>query len=193
MSTLFVADEISTSHIEKPGAHLAAKRQSKGYSVEEVASKLHLRVLMIELLEADDYKAMPESVFIKGYLRAYAKFLEVPADQLVENFTSLYSGDFKVERTLWQSQRRTHGAENIVRWFTGIFAVGVLIAVACWWQNNKESAKLFSSSSITHSSVAIKNTDNHQSETEIRLTDLSKMRSLLSSSAQQNSLETQSG
>ena len=43
MSTLFLADEISTSHIEKPGAHLSAKRQSKGYSLEEVACKLHLR------------------------------------------------------------------------------------------------------------------------------------------------------
>lgn len=195
MSTLFVADEISATNTEKPGAHLAAHRQSRGYSIDDVACKLHLRVRMIELLEADDYQAMPESVFIKGYLRAYAKLLEIPSDKLVEDFESLYSGDCKVERTLWQSQRRTHSAEHIVRWATGIFAFGVLVAVACWWQSNKENARLFSASSITHPAVAVSHadTDNRQSETEIRLTDLSKMRSLLSSPGQQHNLETQGG
>ena len=195
MSTLFIADELSTMQTEKPGAHLAAKRQIKGYSVEDVACKLHLRVRMIELLEADDYQALPESVFIKGYLRAYAKLLDIPADPLIENFIALYRGDVKVERTLWQSQRRTHSAEHLVRWFTGIFAFGVLVAVAFWWQNNKENSRIFSANTITHTSVAKNHldTDNRQSETEIRLTDLSKMRSLLSSPVQQNDMETQSG
>ena len=195
MSTLFVADDLSHTQTEKPGAHLAAKRQAKGYSVEDVACKLHLRVKMIELLEADDYQALPESVFIKGYLRAYAKLLEIPADPLIENFSALYSGDSKIERTLWQSQRRTHSAEHLVRWVTGIFAFGVLVAVSFWWQNNKETARLFSANNLTHTSVAHNHldSDNRQSETEIRLTDLSNMRSLLSSSGQKHDMEIQGG
>ncbi len=63
---------------DSPGAQLAALREQHGYTAEYVASKLHLRVCMIERLEADDYQDMPEPVFIKGYLRAYAHLPGAP-------------------------------------------------------------------------------------------------------------------
>lgn len=161
--------------VQKPGAILAQVRMQKGYSPEYVASKLHLRVRVIELLELDEYNKMPEPVFIKGYLRAYAKLLDLAPTPLLELFNGMYSVEKKQDKALWQSRRETHHGEHLVRWVTGLFAVGVIIAVSMWWQKNKDSEHFFSST-LTRTDTA-----SNKSETEIRLTDLSKMRSLLSS------------
>lgn len=173
MSTIFTTDESEINVREKPGAQLAAERIQKGYSVEYVANKLHLRMHLIELLEADNYQQMPEPVFIKGYLRAYAKLLDVAAQPLLDTFNRIYSNERKPEKALWQSRRETNKAEHVVRWLTGLFALAVLIAVTMWWQSNKENEHLFSAN-VHHVKLS-----KNQSETEIRLTDLSKMRSLL--------------
>lgn len=170
--TTAITDDSEESLQIKPGAELAAARIEKGYSTEFIARRLHLRVLVIEQLEADDYEKMPEPVFIKGYLRAYAKLLEISPEPLLKAFNHNYAVDVKAEKALWQSSRReVNHSEHAIRWVTVIFAFGVLVAIAMWWQKNKESENLLAHSEQV-SSI---------SESEIRLTDLSKMRSLLSS------------
>ena len=187
MNTTLTLNEPEDSAQEKPGAQLALVRSQKGYSLDYVAGKLHLRLRVIELLEADAYESMPEPVFIKGYLRAYAKLLDVPYQPLLDAFNKQPVMLRKVEKALWQGRRETNKAEHAVRWFTGFFAVIVLVAVALWWQANKENEHLFPVS------VSQNDSSHNQSETEIRLTDLSKMRSLLSSSGQDILTETRGG
>lgn len=178
MNTTTITDELVDHKQHKPGAQLAAIRLQKGYTADYVAGKLHLRVRLIELLETDDYHNMPEPVFIKGYLRAYAKLLGVPAEPLLEIFNGLYTVDKKIEKALWQSRRETNHAEHAIRWLTGGFAIIVLAAVAMWWYTNKDNERLFPTS------ISRSDAEPSKSETEIRLTDLSKMRSLLSPQTQ---------
>ena len=109
MNTTVIVDEIHNGTQEKPGMQLARVREKKGYSQEYVAGKLHLRVRIIELLEVDDYDQMPEPVFIKGYLRAYAKLLSVPAEPLLETFNSMYSSERKLEKAYGRVENRIRG------------------------------------------------------------------------------------
>ncbi|MCX7117551.1 MAG: helix-turn-helix domain-containing protein [Legionellales bacterium] len=185
--TTTTMDEILDDPQSSPGARLASIRLQQGYTAEYVAGKLHLRVRIIELLEADDYHLLPEPVFIKGYLRAYAKLLGVAADPLVELFHQLYKPARVSEKTLWQGRRETNRAEHAIRWLTGFFALVVVIAVTMWWYTNKDNQRLFPAS-VIHAEAS-----SNKSETEIRLTDLSKMRSILSSPGQLDSLEKESG
>ncbi len=186
-----VMDEIHSGTQEKPGMQLARVREKKGYSQEYVAGKLHLRVRVIDLLEADDYDQMPEPVFIKGYLRAYAKLLDVPPDPLLQIFTSLYSGERKLEKTLWQSKRETNKGERIVRILTGVVAVAAIVAVGLWWQKNKDNQQLFPTKEAT---PVVAEDAPSKTETELKLTDLSKMQSLLLPSNDQiTPMESQGG
>lgn len=186
MSMINVLDDNEQIIQEKPGAQLAAQRLLKDYSQEYVAGKLHLRVRIIELLEADDYQNMPEAVFIKGYLRAYAKLLGVPSDPLLKAFHQVYSYDKKSEKALWQSRRQSNKAEHAIRWVTILSSLAVLIAVGMWWESSKDNQHLLPASSVGHQELS-----QSQTEQDIRLTDLSKMRSLLSS-VTQSSQEIQS-
>ncbi len=188
MNTTITMDEVAETVLDKPGAQLAKQRIEQGYSAEYIAGKLHLRVRIIELLEADDYDNMPEPVFIKGYLRAYAKLLSLPDQPLLDTFNMLHKpSERKVEKALWQSRREKNSAEHAIRWLTGFFAMVVLVAVAFWWYSNKDNENLFSAS-VNHAENSL-----NKSETEIRLTDLSKMRSLLSSHNESNAAEKNGG
>ena len=187
MNTTQTMDEDKGQKDIKPGAQLAAVRKQQGYGTEYIAGKLHLRVRMIELLEADEYHGMPEPVFIKGYIRAYAKLLGAAPEPLVDLFNGLYKVEHKTEKALWQSRRETNKAEHAIRWITGFFAFIVLTAVAMWWYTNKDNERLFPSN-MTRADASPNKT-----ETEIRLTDLSKMRSLLSSHGQLDMGEKEGG
>ena len=179
MNTTAIIPEVLDDAQNKPGAKLALLRLQKGFSCEYVAGKLHLRVRVIELLELDAYGNLPEPVFIKGYLRAYAKLLGAAPEPLLVLFNEIYKPERLSEKTLWQSRREPYRAEHAIRWLTSFFAIVVSVAVATWWYTNKDNEHLFPES-ISRVEVSPA-----KSETEIRLTDLSKMRSLLASPAQQ--------
>lgn len=169
-------DESADFISEKPGFILATHREELNYSREYVADKLHLRIRIIELLEQDDYKSMPEPVFIKGYIRAYSKLLGISADPLLDIFNKIHGKEKKLEKALWQSRRPSNKAERAIRFVTTGFVLMVVVAVIIWWSGNKENQNVFSANF-----QPIEKTTKPKKDTDIRLTDLSKMRSLLSS------------
>jgi cytoskeleton protein RodZ len=142
---------------------------------------LHLRVHVIELIELDDYENMPQPVFIKGYLRAYANLLDIRFEPLLEQFHILYdSAEKKADRAgaaLWQNKKQSNRAEHVVRWLTGSFALIVLGAAIIWWHSNQGNEHLYHAES--NRKVANKKSP-EAAESDVKLTDLSRMRSLLS-------------
>ncbi|MDP1603785.1 MAG: helix-turn-helix domain-containing protein [Legionella sp.] len=187
MNTL-TTDDSSQNTQENPGAQLARIRDKRGFTKEYVAGKLHLRVRVIELLEADDYKQMPEPVFIKGYFRAYAKLLGVSPEPFLQTFNNQYSLEQKPEKALWQSKRESNKGELVVRWVTGLVAIAAIIAVSFWWQKNKDAQPFFAAKKKEAAT-----TTTTQVNPEVKLTDLSRMQSMFTAKVEEDSLETQGG
>jgi cytoskeleton protein RodZ len=65
-----------------PGATLAAARQKKGWSVEQVASLVKLAPRQIQAIEADNYAALPGLAVARGFVRSYAKVLGLDSHAL---------------------------------------------------------------------------------------------------------------
>jgi len=74
------------------GKRLAAARKERELDVRVVAGELHLDPAIIIALENDDTAALPAAIFVKGYLRSYARLLELPEDELVQIYAA-QSGD----------------------------------------------------------------------------------------------------
>ena len=55
------------------GEQLKRKREEKGFSRDQVAQITRLRVHFIEALEKEDWRSLPASVFVKGFIKSYAK------------------------------------------------------------------------------------------------------------------------
>lgn len=187
MNTTATTDETNTLSDDNPGFKLGQIREKRGFTREYVAGKLHLRVKVIELLEADDYQQMPEPVFIMGYLRAYAKLLGVSPDPFILGFNNQYALEKKPEKALWQSRRESNKGELVVRWITGMVAVAAIIAISFWWQNSREEDPVYTEK-VKEAVKTASNTD-----AEIKLTDLSKMQSMFSSKSDDMPLEIQGG
>jgi cytoskeleton protein RodZ len=60
-----------------PGAKLAAARIARGMSIEDVAKLLKLSPAKISAIEADDHSQLPSAVFVRGFIRSYARLLNV--------------------------------------------------------------------------------------------------------------------
>lgn len=66
-----------------PGKQLAAVREEKGLSVADVARSLRLSVRQIEAIEADDFDKLPSKTFLRGFIRNYAKLLQLDPEPLL--------------------------------------------------------------------------------------------------------------
>ncbi|KTC93271.1 helix-turn-helix domain-containing protein [Legionella cincinnatiensis] len=191
MNTITTLDENMLENDKNPGAHLASIREQKGYTIEYVANKLHLRARIIELIENNEFHLLPEPVFVKGYLRAYAKLLGTSPEPYLAIFNKQYLVERKPERALWQqSKRESHKAEHIIRWFTLLFALGVIVAVGIWWQKNRDNQQVFSTNSTTTpADLSLNQQIPVNKNLEIKLTDISKMQSLLNPKPEMSPME----
>lgn len=71
-----------------PGARLKAGREAQGQSLAQAARHLRLDEPTLAAIEADEYPAHVPATFLRGYLRAYAKWLELPSDDIVAAFNT---------------------------------------------------------------------------------------------------------
>jgi cytoskeleton protein RodZ len=67
----------------RPGVRLLAERRAQGLSLGDVARQLKLSVRQVEALERDEYAAFPGPVFVRGFLRNYAKLLQLDPEAVV--------------------------------------------------------------------------------------------------------------
>ena len=68
------------------GARLRAARNQCNLQIEQVARELHLDARVITAIENDDQTALPEPIFVQGYLRSYARLVGLPADEMVRRY-----------------------------------------------------------------------------------------------------------
>ncbi|MCG2579506.1 MAG: DUF4115 domain-containing protein [Marinobacter sp.] len=68
---------------ESAGNLLRQGREKKGLSVSDIADAQHLRPAVIQAIEDGDYQQIDSELFLKGYVRAYAKQVGLEADSVV--------------------------------------------------------------------------------------------------------------
>lgn len=66
-----------------PGEILAAKRQERRMSIDEVSARIKLAPRQIVALEANDFAALPGMATTRGFIRSYARLLELDAEPLL--------------------------------------------------------------------------------------------------------------
>lgn len=66
-----------------PGEILAAKRQERRMSIDEVSARIKLAPRQISALEANDFAALPGMASTRGFIRSYARLLELDPEPLL--------------------------------------------------------------------------------------------------------------
>lgn len=114
------------------GEWLHETRIRRGLSIDEVSNALLLEAPLIEAIEAEDCERLPGSSFVKGYLRNYAKLLELDPEPLVAAYRQVCGNE---EPALTQVTKikdisSRDAAPRYTRW---IVIVVLAVSFAVWW------------------------------------------------------------
>lgn len=69
-----------------PGEVFKQARERARISIDKVSQFLHLPREVIEALESDQQDLLPEPTYVKGYIRSYARYLELDPNPLIEGY-----------------------------------------------------------------------------------------------------------
>jgi hypothetical protein len=68
---------------ERLGEYLQRLRVSSAMSLSEVSRATRIPTAALEAIEADQFESLPGDVFVKGFLRAYARAVGANADEVL--------------------------------------------------------------------------------------------------------------
>jgi len=70
------------------GERFKAAREQRGLTLSDVAEQIHIRSVYLAAIEAQNWKAIGAPVYTRGFLRTYARFLGLDAEESVSEFNA---------------------------------------------------------------------------------------------------------
>lgn len=120
-----------------PGQLLRNAREQLGWTREQVASRIHLRLTLIAAIEADTYDKHTSHTFIRGYLRAYAKLVGIPEETILAAYEKLgLTPPDNIDMQSFSRSSRQQANDSrlkVVTWLVILVLIG--LSVAWWWQS----------------------------------------------------------
>lgn len=120
------------------GQALREAREALGMSVEQAAARLRLMHRQIEAMEAEDFEALGRPVFARGFVRNYARLLEIDPEPLLARMEGPRAEQSPVRRPEPPLPRSWLTSPWLV-----LMLLAALLAVAIpvglyWWLNSGE-------------------------------------------------------
>ncbi|AZS50333.1 helix-turn-helix domain-containing protein [Entomomonas moraniae] len=131
-------DPNKTNEVSQPCQLLKAEREKRGITTKQIADVLNLPERFIIFLEAGEFSKLPGATFTRGYIRNYAKYLELTnIDELVGTFDACVGNDATDTRVLdFKQIKRIKSISNSIYWLVS-FVVCLILAgiVFLIWQH----------------------------------------------------------
>jgi cytoskeleton protein RodZ len=114
-----------------PGELLSRKREALGVTHQQVAAELHITMHYVRALEENAFEKLPGDVFVRGYIRAYAGFLKLDPQVLINVFNE-YSGKKVVQYEISATKAKRRRDKNLP-WIIVSGVAFIVIAVGLWY------------------------------------------------------------
>lgn len=123
-------------------ACLRKAREHRGLSLSDVAAALHLNISIIEQIEAGNFThSRLAPVFMRGYIRAYAKYLHLPP-QMVDQIVNELESDPPLRRPTEKTENistkntSTFSHINIKKVLLYFIVVLLLAVIGIYWNSS---------------------------------------------------------
>ena len=160
----------TTEQVLSPGEIFRQTREALNLSLEDVAKEITLRPSILEQLENNEFiqKSTP-AIFVKGYVRSYAKFLRLP-DSVWENIVFAETEKNDLGKNA-RSTRAVNQYSSHNRWIGRLTAIVFVIVIGMtglwWWQSYQQNTQ--ERDDLVQSYVA--STENNQPTTALVTTE----------------------
>ncbi len=122
-----------------PGERLQAARIQQGLTLTDVASRMHLSASILEAIEDNNFEEITAPIFVKGYLRAYARIVSLDEDEMIVQYRDYYSEeDPPINSTSNMTPELSVGDARI-KWTTYLVILVLGVLLAAWWWNKEQN------------------------------------------------------
>ncbi|MDH3761841.1 MAG: DUF4115 domain-containing protein [Gammaproteobacteria bacterium] len=122
-----------------PGERLQAARIQQGLSLDDVASRMHLSESILEAIEENNFEEITAPIFVKGYLRAYARIVSLDEDEMIQQYVDYYSEEDPPISSTSNTIPELSVADARIKWTTYLVVVVLAALLAAWWWNKEQS------------------------------------------------------
>jgi cytoskeleton protein RodZ len=133
------------------GALLTRAREKLSFSQKDIASRLNLREEIIVALDANDFDKLPAPTYVRGYIRSYARVINLNADSLI----NLYEGVAEAPPEILPDVKpvvQASSRDKPVKAMTYLVTFTLVILIIAWWQGQHiVSTDFFASNTKTSS------------------------------------------
>lgn len=137
------------SHV---GEALRRAREEMGLQQADIAKELRLSLQTIKDIEAHDFRQSHALTYVKGYLRGYARMVNLPAEDVIERFAGSewaqeqialrQPKQAKPTMTMQELPKRTRRNKHYARWIGLGLMLGLMGLVIVWWHGQKSQPHL---------------------------------------------------
>lgn len=128
--------------IHSPGRQLRQAREARGLSEQEAAVKLHLHQRIITWLEADEFDQLPSPIYVRGYLRNYARLLGLDPEKIVSAYDGSDSEYPELKPPL-TAPSQASSSDKLVKAVTYLVTLVLVLLLLAWWQSRNVSDDSF--------------------------------------------------
>lgn len=127
----------TTPEVKGFGAMLREARESLGISIGDVSSRTRLSVDQIRAIEEENLERLPEPVYVRAFLRAYAKALDIDYEPVVNDYvTRCGGGGVRIPEHAPEEAFREvayYESPRPSRWkFVGLLLLIVVVTLGIW-------------------------------------------------------------
>jgi len=123
-----------------PGESLRKARESRGWTIAEVAAQLNLTPQRLSQIELGAFDKLPGHTFARGYVRAYAKLLDVDQNRLVLEFDQFTGSDAAGSsvHSLGRIEEPMSYSQRALRMVSFVLLLALAGLGFYWWQEQAE-------------------------------------------------------
>jgi cytoskeleton protein RodZ len=142
---MVVADE-QAKNVQRPtgigpGERLQAARIKMGLSLGDVATRMHLSANIVEAIEDNNFEDITAPIFVKGYLRAYARIVSLDEDDMIDQYINFYSEEDPPISSTSNVASELSVADARVKWTTYTVVLIIGVSLAAWLWNKEQSGE----------------------------------------------------
>lgn len=121
------------------GERLKKAREAMHLTEKEAAARLYLNPKIILIIENETFADGPPITFMRGYLRSYARMLNLPENEIQAGLNGMESA-FPQPKTTAPALHATpiNYSDRYIRWITYLIVITLIALVCLWWNSHSK-------------------------------------------------------
>ncbi|MFT5235743.1 MAG: cytoskeleton protein RodZ [Shewanella sp.] len=152
-----VADSNETQNTSEQatiGSLLKGARKKQGASIDEIAVLLHLRPCIVHDIEADNFDDIASAIYVKGYVKNYARIVQVDAEALQSCIELQFPEASAPEMQSFSRKTTRQASDGRLMFVTYAIAFILLALLVLWWVQKSDTQASVDFSQPTMEEVA---------------------------------------